>query len=287
MSFFGKLFGKNKKTAYTPTRTSSYSSSSTYKPAYTPSYTPSAPAAPAVAWSEGFEVKENAAGALIIKGIGECTDTELNIPEKIDGRPVVGIGLLAFNKNRDITEVNIPDSVTEIAYSAFSYCQRLETVDLGKVKSIGDNAFQGCAITSITIPDTVTSIPHFAFADCGALTEVYIPNSVNFIGECAFKYCDDLTEINYDGTAEEWRKIRKISDWHKGVSFITIVCRDEELDLDTEDQMLEEENSYEEEPAEEREKTDEELDAEVIAEFSQEYEEEEENEDEESEEEEE
>ena len=50
----------------------------------------------------------------------------------------------------------IPDSVTGIAYWAFSYCSGL---------------------TSVTIPDSVTSIGYSAFVDCNNLTDVYYTGS--------------------------------------------------------------------------------------------------------------
>jgi BspA type Leucine rich repeat region (6 copies) len=86
------------------------------------------------------------------------------------------------------------------------------------VTSIGDDAFDGCAVTSVTIPNSVTNIGQKVFYNCHSLTnamigtnvadigyEVFsgcyklpsitIPNSVTNIGDWAFYYCSSLTNV--------------------------------------------------------------------------------------------
>jgi len=60
-----------------------------------------------------------------------------------------------------LTEINIPDSLTEIG-------------DIpGSVKKIGWGAFEGCTgLTEITIPDSVTEIGDRAFSGCTGLTKI-------------------------------------------------------------------------------------------------------------------
>ncbi len=67
-----------------------------------------------------------------------------------------------------ITDLVIPDDVTEIV----------------------DNAFDGGSmLKSITIPDAVTTIGECAFAQCSGLESITIPSSVTNIGSSAFSSC--------------------------------------------------------------------------------------------------
>ncbi|MEE0122464.1 MAG: leucine-rich repeat protein [Streptococcus salivarius] len=69
----------------------------------------------------------------------------------------------------------MPDSVTSIGNSSFSYC---------------------ISLTSITIPNSVTSIGTYAFSNCWYLTSITIPDSVTSIGKSAFYKCSSLTTIS-------------------------------------------------------------------------------------------
>ena len=96
-----------------------------------------------------------------------------------------------------VTELVIPDSVTEIRNGAFSSCSSLTSVTIpDSVTSIGDTAFYRCSgLTSITIPDSVTEIRNGAFSSCSSLTSITIPGSVTSIGFSAFSSCSGLTSI--------------------------------------------------------------------------------------------
>lgn len=108
----------------------------------------------------------------------EYTDTVI-IPETVtyDGRiySVVSIGRHAFDESWNLIKVVIPNSVTNVEYSAFGYCTKLTTLILG---------------------NSIVSIGDYAFADCRDLLNITIPESVNSIGERAFRYCYNLKYIN-------------------------------------------------------------------------------------------
>ena len=106
--------------------------------------------------------------------------------------------LLRFPIAKDITKYTIPNSVTDIANSAFSFCEGLTSIIIpNSVTSIGDGAFGYCtSLASISIPSSVTSIGNGAFGDCTSLTDITIPNSVTNIGNRAFEYCTSLASIS-------------------------------------------------------------------------------------------
>jgi len=131
-----------------------------------------------------------------ITGIGICTDTELYIPQSINGYTVTIIGERAFDGCSSLTSVAIPDGVTSIGPFAFNDCSSLTSVTLpDSLTYIGSSMFYGCSsLTSVTIPDGVTSIGSRAFYDCSSLTDITIPDSVTSIGGAAFKGCSSLIQ---------------------------------------------------------------------------------------------
>lgn len=160
----------------------------------------------------------------------------------------------AFSRCTKITSIIIPDTVIQINNYAFYHClnlksislpnnkntiygkwifydcKRLETVDFGSMITIPDYLFQKVGLRNITIPNGVTTIGEGAFIYDKALTTITIPKSVTFIGSMAFSRCDSLSTINYLGTMQEWRNLRKniknIKGGNKAVLNCTINCFD-------------------------------------------------------------
>ena len=111
-----------------------------------------------VAWFRLYEC--NLSGDMVYQASDDAatlvryfgSDSKVDIPAELGGKPVTEIGEWAFAYYSSLTEVTIPEGVTSIGDSAFAYCSSL---------------------TEVTIPKSVTSIEFFAFYDCGALTTVH------------------------------------------------------------------------------------------------------------------
>jgi hypothetical protein len=86
---------------------------------------------------------------------------------------------------------------TTIGDYAFAGCKNLTSVDLpNTVTKISGYAFDNCTgLTSVTIPNSVTSIGEKAFQGCTGLKTIIIPASVQTIGTAAFSNCVNLTVI--------------------------------------------------------------------------------------------
>jgi hypothetical protein len=100
------------------------------------------------------------------------------IPATIQGLPVRVIGFItvklisgrgAFESNRTITSVVIPEGVTNIDFRAFHGCTSLSSVTLPSTLEIIENAaFSGCSsLKSITLPKNLSKIGQVAFASTG------------------------------------------------------------------------------------------------------------------------
>ena len=119
-----------------------------------------------------------------------------NIEFSGDANPLYYAKNLYLNSEL-ITDLIIPDGITDIKDETFLGCSSLTSVTIGNcVASIGKGAFKDCTgLTSVTIGNNVTKIGNEAFSYCSGLTSVTIPNSVTSIGGAAFKDCTGLTSI--------------------------------------------------------------------------------------------
>ena len=140
------------------------------------------------------------------------------IPEAIEGYEVKWISSYAFSSCKNITEITIPDSVTEIGNSAFSGCTSLaEIVIPDSVTGIGEFAFSGCtALLKVVLSKNMTAIEAQTFSGCSSLESIIIPEGVTKIGTrsksedfmcdgAAFYGCTSLKEIIIpDSVTEIW-----------------------------------------------------------------------------------
>ncbi|MCD7729895.1 MAG: leucine-rich repeat domain-containing protein [Oscillospiraceae bacterium] len=160
-------------------------------------------------------------------GVATITDylgdeTDVVVPETIDGYTVTAIGDGAFRNEKEITSIVLPDTVTSIGYNAFSDCKSLKELSIpSSVNSIGSRAFHNtpwyslhkdgyfviadnCLIAytgneaEVTVPEEVRLICTSAFRNdaCDNIVTVTLPKSVTVIDDNAFSLCHSLESIN-------------------------------------------------------------------------------------------
>ena len=173
-----------------------------------------------------YEYSENSDGdtVSITKYIG--SESDVVIPEEIDGKKVTSIGDWTFFDCSGLTSVTIPNSVTNISGVTFNGCTSLTAINVatGNQNYVSVNGVlynkdktsimrypAGKKDKNFKIPDCVTEIGWSAFEKCISLTSITIPSSVTKIGEYTFGYYYDngYKKISnfkiycYSGTASE------------------------------------------------------------------------------------
>ena len=96
---------------------------------------------------------------------------------------VDGVKLSKFSSSSDITDVNIPDSVS---YNGVKY----------PVVWLDDSCFLNCInMKSVKIPSQVTRLGMFCFSGCSSLTSVEFSSGINIFGSKCFLDCVNLKSI--------------------------------------------------------------------------------------------
>ena len=70
-------------------------------------------------------------------------------------------------------------------------------------------------ITDIILPSGIYRFPQGAFSGCTGLKNITIPKKVKYIREKTFEGCRGLENVYYEGTPDEWRKIKIVHEKHE------------------------------------------------------------------------
>ena len=137
-----------------------------------------------------------AEGYAEVKGYSGNSNVVL-IADSFEGYPVKAIGYRAFWENLTVTEIIIPEGVTQIKAEAFVRCKNLKFPTLpSSLVTIGKTAFSECdSITSLRIPGKFSTIDDYVFYNCNNLKYVIFEEGVEYINQCAFGSCNKLTYI--------------------------------------------------------------------------------------------
>lgn len=136
----------------------------------------------------------NDMGEFIVTGVSG-SPASITVPAMVNGLTVMGVGPGAFQNQKQLRRVTLPDTVSVIDVRAFAGCESLQSVTLGKGLTLLDNeCFRDCtALDSVVIPAKVTEIGADAFSGCSRLAQVELLGRVQVIRDGAFSGCAELS----------------------------------------------------------------------------------------------
>ena len=168
-------------------------------------------------------LSENTVEVIRDDSYSELSSVTIPAKVRIDGKvyDVTSIENNVFSGCGSLTDIVIPESVTNIGAGAFDGCDKLKpellVYDKGTkcygwigseeectsvvipdgVKEIGDYAFYKIfyGLTSVTFPESLESIGEMAFAGCEELTTAELSSNLKTLGYGAFMYCKKLDLI--------------------------------------------------------------------------------------------
>ena len=123
----------------------------------------------------------------------------IEIPEYIEGCPVIEVRDNAFYNCHSLKAAVLPDTVLKIGHHSFYACYELESVRLpAELEEIGMGCFCGCAaLNEIELPETIDIIPDSCFRACTSLSEISLPQGTEMIEKFAFAGCTELCSAEF------------------------------------------------------------------------------------------
>ncbi len=146
-------------------------------------------------------------GTLVITGY-KGNKTEITVPERLGSDTVAAIGEYAFSPDAKriraeqrrlreaITEIRLPDTITEIGEFAFFKCKSLGRFEIPpKVTEIPKGMLDITGISEIVIGGNVKKIGGVAFYYCHNLIKAVLCEGVEEIDTAAFYNCGNLKTL--------------------------------------------------------------------------------------------
>ena len=143
-----------------------------------------------------YKINEDGKTVTITKYMGK--ETDVVVPNEIDGYIVTTIGNVAFYYNANIKSVTLPQTVKDIQQSAFGACSNLVSINIPlNTETIGEQAFKGCkSLVSIYIPANVSKIGYYTFGGCESLSAFNVSvDNKKFSSDDGILYNKKQTEL--------------------------------------------------------------------------------------------
>ena len=117
------------------------------------------------------------------------TETEVEVPEEVEGKPVTEIGEDCFHSYKELIRITLHEHITTIDDFAFFGCTNLrEVLQCGQVEVFGISCFDKCeALETVEWGGEVEIISLQAFLSCKSLRRLSPQKKLAVIDNSAFK----------------------------------------------------------------------------------------------------
>ena len=130
------------------------------------------------------------------------TTLETVIIQERNGEGVEYIGDNAFYGCSNLQSINLPDTITSIAYQCFRYCRKLDNIKLpNNITTLNALTFDGCNnLKKLELPESLKTLGESSLSDT-SLVVLKFPSNLNSIGSGALRISTlqeiDTSENNY------------------------------------------------------------------------------------------
>ena len=132
-----------------------------------------------------------------------ATAVELDFSEGVaEGYAITAIAKSAFNGNKNVTALVLPDTLVSVGESAFMSCSNIGgTLALpDSLTTIGNHPFYGLGITRLELGSGLSRVGNWMFVNCSKLTNVVWNAAVTGVNEKGFYNCKLLSSFEGPGT---------------------------------------------------------------------------------------
>ena len=123
-------------------------------------------------------------------------DQVILIPSEAEGLPVMSIARNAFDFNKTITTVVLPDTITNIGNYSFRGCENLTSINFPNgLVAIGNYAFVDTGLTDLIFPDSLTVLGKYSFGNV-KITNLNMPRYIAKTNDYMFANCEKLVSFD-------------------------------------------------------------------------------------------
>jgi len=129
--------------------------------------------------------------ANLFEGCNSLTTVTLNPNKEISN--------VYFRYCSSLTTINNSESIISVYYEGFQQCTSLENVNFINLKTLNNNAFNGCSkLKTVNLPLLETADGQGMFSGCTELTSCKFGTNITSLGPSMFSDCTKLTIIGND-----------------------------------------------------------------------------------------